>query len=234
MRTLLWRTAGTILYLGIPQGLPLCAQSIDSTIPIRPHEAESGKLPEIDDPAPTFRTRSLVGAVPASQLAHKPPKAARTEFERGMRSWRKGQRTEAIGHFAAAVDVDPNYGEAYASLGQLCLETGEPSRALEHLERALAIYPDSDALQGNKAFALLMLRHPAEAEQAARRAVGLAPRSVTAHYLLGLALLQQSRATAETARELELAAAKYPDAWQGLAWVRERLASAKAAEQPPR
>ena len=227
---LLRHIAVTILYLSIAEGFSLHAQSLDQSIPIRPHEAENGKLPELDAPVPAFRTRPLVGAVPASQLAHKPPKAARTEFKQGMRSWRKRQRAEAIDHFAAAVRVDPHYAEAYASLGQLCLESGDPSRALEHLERALAIYPDSAALQANKAFALLTLRRPAEAEQAARRAVALASSSVKAHYLLGLALLQQSRATVETAQHLEIAAGKYPDARLGLEWVRERLAAAKAAE----
>jgi predicted Zn-dependent protease len=70
-----------------------------------------------------------------------------------------------------------------------------------------------------------MLQHPVEAEQAARRAVQLTPASIAAHYMLGLALLRQNRATPETALHLEIAAGKYPDVLPGLAWVRERLAA---------
>ena len=70
------------------------------------------------------------------------------------------------------------------------------------------------------------LRRSMEAELAARRAVQLAPRSIAAHYMLGLALLQQNRATRETAEQLEIAFRKYPDVGPGLAWVRKRLASA--------
>jgi len=142
-----------------------------------------------------------------------------------MRDWRNGQRTAAIEHFNAALRSDPDYAEAHARIGELYLKQGEPSLALVHLDQAVAIYPKSEALESNKAWALLTLKRPLEAEQAARRALDLAPGSVEAHYLLAVALLQQNRATEETAKHMEIAIDKYPDLQKGLDWVRDRLAS---------
>jgi tetratricopeptide (TPR) repeat protein len=165
------------------------------------------------------------GVVSTRNLAHKPPKAAHREFDRGLRASEIGHNTEALRHFTTAVDSDPEYLEAQAYLGRLYLLQGEATLGLEHLERALSIEPSSDVLHSNRAAALIMLQRPAEAEQAARRAVQLAPSSIAAHYMLGLALLRQNRATREAAEQLEIAAGKYPDVLPGLAWVRDRLAA---------
>jgi tetratricopeptide (TPR) repeat protein len=40
-----------------------------------------------------------------------------------------------------AVEVAPNFGEAHAELGRLCLKISEPARALTHLRRAIALTP---------------------------------------------------------------------------------------------
>jgi tetratricopeptide (TPR) repeat protein len=165
------------------------------------------------------------GVVSTRNLAHKPLKAARREFDRGLRASETGRSTEALRHFTAAVDSDPEYLEAQAYLGRLYLLQGEPSLGLKHIEQALSIEPSSDVLHSNRAAALMMLQRPAEAEQAARRALQLAPASIAAHYMLGLALLRQNRATKETAEHLKIAAGKYPDVLPWLAWVRERLAA---------
>jgi tetratricopeptide (TPR) repeat protein len=165
------------------------------------------------------------GVVSTRNLAHKPPKAARREFDRGLRASEIGHNAEALQHFIAAVDADPEYLEGQAYLGRLYLLQGEATLGLEHLDRALSIEASSDVLHSNRAAALMMLKRPVEAEQAARQAVQLAPASIAAHYMLGLALLRQNRATPETALHLEIAVGKYPDVLPGLAWVRERLAS---------
>jgi tetratricopeptide repeat protein len=229
------------LLLGIVQwAAPLRAQrGLD--VPIRPHESESvvnldvggsdvwGNGTTDDDPRVRFaRTKGIESdAISIHRAAHKPSKPARKKFDRGMGAIRKGRRAEAIQYLAAAVCLDPEYFNAHVYLGQLFLQEGEPLRGLAFIERALTIDSNSDILESNKAFALLALRRSAEAEQAARRAVHIAPRSIEAHYMLGLALLQQSRATTETVTHLEIAADKYPDARQGLAWVREQLARQK-------
>ena len=172
-------------------------------------------------------------AISARRLSHQPARGAHREFDRGVRAADSGHGAEALQHFRAAVGSDPEYLEAQAYLGRLYLLQGEAVLGLEHIERALSIEPASDVLQSNRAAALIMLRRLGEAEQAARRAVQLAPASIAAHYMLGLALLQQNRATEETAEQLKIAARKYPDVLPGLAWVRERLAAhSRAAIEP--
>ncbi len=230
------QTALLALLLGIVEWVnPLVAQAIEPNVPIRPHESESvanltGRSPDFDDD-PGVRSAQIKGVrgdlISMQRVAHKPSRAARKDFDRGIRAMQTGRRSQAIQYLAAATRSDPDYFEAHAYLGQLFLQEGEPLRGLAHLERALVIDPNSDVVESNKAWALLALRRSVEAEQAGRRAVRLAPASQIAHYVLGLALLQQSRATAETATHLEIAARKYPDAQPGLAWVRGRLASQK-------
>jgi tetratricopeptide (TPR) repeat protein len=182
---------------------------------------------EPDDLVAGKRTKVAPRDVVSVRKLHKPSKEARKQFEQGMRYWKNGQRTTAIEHFIAAFRSEPDYAEVHARLGELYLKQGEPSLALVHLDQAVAIYPKSEALESNKAWALLTLKRPLEAEQAARRALDLAPGSVEAHYLLAVALLQQNRATEETAKHMEIAIDKYPDLQKGLEWVRERLASQK-------
>jgi tetratricopeptide (TPR) repeat protein len=221
------------LLLGILEwAIPLRGQSIEQNVPVRPHEVEN--MNDLSDwggdGAETLSRPMPSGAVSIRQLAHKPSKAAVKEFEMGMRNLRAGQRSEAMQHFRAALLKDPNYAEANGHVGELYLQVGEPSLALSHLNRALAAYPNSQPLQSNKAWALLSLKRPDEAEQAARRAVDLAPGFVTAHYLLAVALLQQSRATPETVKHLEIAIGEYPELREGLAWARERIASQNSAK----
>jgi Tfp pilus assembly protein PilF len=210
--------------------VPVGAQSIEPNVPVRPHEADNMNDPvrlgrEPDDLATGMRTKAPAGAVISVGKLHKPTKAARKQFEQGMRDWRNGQHTAAVEHFIAALRSDPDYAEVHARIGELFLKQGESSLALVHLDQALAFYPRSEVLESNKAWALLSLKRPIEAEQAARRALDLAPNFVHAHYLLAVALLQQNRATEEAVKHLEIAADKYPELQKGLEWVRDRLAS---------
>jgi len=228
MKTVFRHTAALILLLGILEwAIPLRGQSIEPHVPVRPHEADN--MNDLSDwgrdRAETLSPPMPGGVVSIRQLAHKPPKAAVKEFEQGVRNLRAKQSAEAMQHFRAALLRDPNYAEANAHVAELYLQVGEPSLALPHLNRALATYPNSQLLQSNKAWALLSLKRPEEAEQAARRAVDLAPGFVTAHYLLAVALLQQSRATPETVKHLEIAIGEHPELREGLAWARERIAS---------
>jgi tetratricopeptide (TPR) repeat protein len=233
MKTVLRHIAALTVLLGILEWvIPLLGQSIEPNVPIRPHEAEN--MNDLSDwgrdRAETLSPPMPSGVVSIRQFAHKPPKAAVKEYELGMRDLRYGQRSEAMQHFRAALLRDPNYAEANAHVAELYLQVGEPSLALSHLNRALATYPNSQPLQSNKAWALLSLKRPEEAEQAARRAVDLAPGLVTAHYLLAVALLQQNRATPETVKHLEIAIGEYPELLEGLAWARERVASQSVAK----
>jgi tetratricopeptide (TPR) repeat protein len=164
------------------------------------------------------------GVVSARRLAHKSSKSARQEFNRGFQAQQKGQYNEAIRHFTEAVRLDPIYVEAEADLGMVYSMTGEPEAAIVVFDRALAIEPNWPVLSGAKASALIMLSRWVEAEQWARRAVKLDPRSVESNYMLGVALLMQGKITRETAECLEMAASQYPKAREHLVEVQAKLA----------
>jgi tetratricopeptide (TPR) repeat protein len=164
-------------------------------------------------------------------LAHRPPKTARKEFERGLRAEREGKVDESIRRFGGAVQLDAAYWEALAALADVYWRKGEKANALERLDLALAIDPNSGLLQTNRAVALLDLGRPAEAEEAARRALRLEPRSEADHYLIALAQVRQDRVTAETVQHLR-AALGVPQAASMYERIRESLAAATAVAVP--
>src|SRR5579862_1338840 len=133
--------------------------------------------------------------ISAATLAHKPSGAARREFDRGIRAWRKREADQAVQHLAQAVRLDPDFIDALNELGFVFMKTGRPELAVVHFERAAELAPNLAVLQTNYAAALLALSRPREAETAARRALQLDARSVQANYLLGLALTMQAPAS---------------------------------------
>jgi tetratricopeptide (TPR) repeat protein len=164
------------------------------------------------------------GGVSVRRLAHKPPNKARKEFHLGIQNWQKGQSDKALLHLSEAARLDPDYMEAQAELGVVYAETGRASQALEHFDRALALEPDLGVLYTGKAGAFVILDRPKEAEQAARRAVQLAPASIEANYMLGMALFMQGQTTQEAAEHLAVAAGKFPRAREVLQLIQHQLA----------
>jgi tetratricopeptide (TPR) repeat protein len=182
-------------------------------------------------PAPPQRRQST-GMVTARALAHKPTKAARREFDRGVRAWREGQGDEAVRHLKEAVRLDPKFVESEAELGALYSKTNRLTLALTSLERALAMDPNWAVLHSNKAATLLQLNRIAEAEEAARQAVKLDPTSVEGHYVLGAAMFAQQKFTPEAATHLILAAGKYPKASDFLLEMQMHTAAQEPKGQP--
>jgi tetratricopeptide (TPR) repeat protein len=178
---------------------------------------EQGR-PELDawldsldrSPCPGPHARVQRGAISARSLAHKPLSKARQELDRGMRARRKGLAAEALEHFAAAARLDPEFVDSQAYAGLVYVETGQPSLALPYYQQAVRLEPSNETLLSNLAGVLLALDRPVEAESAGRLAVKVAPDSVEAHYMLGLALYAQKQATQETIAHLSIAAEKYP------------------------
>jgi tetratricopeptide (TPR) repeat protein len=164
------------------------------------------------------------GVVSAHALAHKPPKAARRELDRGLQSWHKGRNDEALEHLTDAVRLDPGFVEAHIGLGAFYDDINQPALALDHFNRALLLDPQSLWATVAKAAVLLTLNRPAEAEQVARRALQLSPGLIQAHYLVGAALVVQEKITPEAAEHLRIAAPQLPQAQPFLADVQARLA----------
>jgi tetratricopeptide (TPR) repeat protein len=196
-------------------------------------DAECGDaLPErahyvVGQCTPAVPDHLATGVVSAQALAHKPPKAARREFDRGLRDWRKGRKDEAREHLTDAVRLDPGFVDAHIWLGAFYDDAQQPALALDHFNRALLLEPQSSPATLAKAAVLLTLKRPAEAEQTARRALQLSPGLIEAHYLLGAALMVQGKVTPEAAEHLRIAAAKLPQAQAFLAAAQARLAKSQ-------
>jgi tetratricopeptide (TPR) repeat protein len=115
--------------------------------------------------------------------------------------------------------------EARAELGIVYAKTRRTEEALSQFEQALALEPNWAVLQSNKAAVLVMLSRWEAAEQAARRAVQLDPKSIEANYMLGIAMIMQGKITPETAAHLAVAAKGFTRARAFLAEVQAQLAA---------
>ena len=110
-------------------------------------------------------------------------------------------------------------------LGTLYAKTDRPQEAWAQYERALELEPNLALLHSSEAAALAMLGRWEEAEKAARHALQLDPKSIEAHYMLGIAMMKQGKITPETAAHLGIATKTHPRARGFLAEVQEALAA---------
>lgn len=100
---------------------------------------------------------------------------------------------EAIDHYRMAVDLAPDFADAQANLGNICLLLGRHSEAAAALHRAVAALPNNAALHGALAEALRRLGHLDDAVHHGRRASELAPNLAMPQANLGNLLLQLER-----------------------------------------
>jgi tetratricopeptide (TPR) repeat protein len=164
-------------------------------------------------------TRTSSIAVSARALRYKPARMALKEFNQGLRSLRKGLPQEAAAHFNEAVRISPDFVEALQQLGIAQAAQGETENSLDSFLKASKLEPDSDALRFNVGLTLARLHRMEEAESYARQVVRHAPWFVDGHYLLGIALIAQSKLTAEASASLRRAAATYTEARAALEWM---------------
>jgi superkiller protein 3 len=57
-----------------------------------------------------------------------------------------GQMDDAIAQYRKAVEINPNYADAYSNLGLALFQKGESNNALDAFQRALEINPAQDNL----------------------------------------------------------------------------------------
>jgi TolB-like protein/Flp pilus assembly protein TadD len=131
-----------------------------------------------------------------------------------------------------ALDVDPQYGPAYAGLAQLEMEHDwDFAAARQHMQKALALDPgDADILK-NAAHLNRILGRQDEATDLYRQAAALDPLSYTTHVWLGLSHLRGGRLD-EAADSAHMMLSLNPDgvfAHYLLAGVLRRQGQAQAA-----
>jgi tetratricopeptide (TPR) repeat protein len=110
---------------------------------------------------------------------------------------RVGRWEDAVQAFEKILAANPQDGPAWTKLAYVLAQPGYAGRddrkAIEALERGLALNPTNFLGFFNKAIILLRTGRTGEAEDALRRAVALSPRYVPAHFMLGEVALQAGR-----------------------------------------
>ena len=112
------------------------------------------------------------------------PRAEGVHQAIGRVLWAQGKMPEAAAEFEQELQIQPQDPESHFYLGQYWIASNRPLEAREHLEAASRWTKDSPDPAIALARLYLGLNELAKAEQAAARALDLAPRSEQAQNLL--------------------------------------------------
>jgi len=145
-----------------------------------------------------WRTAGPAQSQPNSAAADSPLKQ---EFLRGQNALAAGKFEEAIGAFKKAIKLDKSCAACYLGLSFAYLRNGEPEKALESSDKAIASAPDDDmrAMGHNSRGTALFAaggsdaRKFQQAEAEFREAVGLRPENQQYRLNLAHALLKESK-----------------------------------------
>lgn len=132
-------------------------------------------------------SRTAEASVPHRQLLI--PQQARKEYEKAQEALSKQKVNESIAHFRKAIEIYPEFEDAYTQLGLIHLQQRAYGEAQQALEKVTQVNP-----KNARAFALLGLvyREEGQAErsiQALKEAVKLDGNAWQAHLELGKTLL---------------------------------------------
>lgn len=140
----------------------------------------------------------------------------------GLLFLQKNLVQEAVEQFNLALEIDPNFAEAYTNYGKALLVEEDYEKAIEILEKGVETAPNFADLRNYLGVAYLRSRNYDEAVRQLEAAIDLNPDYLGAQFHLGLAKLGQSLNGAaegddreepqEALRHLELAAEKKNDA----------------------
>jgi predicted TPR repeat methyltransferase len=121
------------------------------------------------------------------------PRCAEAWHFLGLIKFRLQQPEAGIADVERALELDPDYGDAHANLGNMLIARNRIGPAESHLRRALAL--DSGAVPPRIALAMLCTARDRtqEAEALMREAIAIDPESAGAHCGLANALLRQGR-----------------------------------------
>lgn len=98
---------------------------------------------------------------------------------------------QAVHHYQLAIELNPNYIQAYNNLGVAMNRRNRPDQAIKHFRRALEIDRTYANAHYNLGVTLLNRKKPTQAIRHFRRAWRERPHMAQAPYHIGLALLEQ-------------------------------------------
>jgi tetratricopeptide (TPR) repeat protein len=170
---------------------------------------------ESSSPRPSTATPKHL--VPVSQL--RIPSKAIKEFERSQKAFQSGDLRTSTEHLQKALQIYPDFIKAHNALGLRFLQVGQYEKALAQHESALTLDARSAETHQDISLALILLNRSQEAEAEARLALDLDPEAPASHYVLGRALLAQSRVTPEAIEMLRQSEKAFPNASLVLAQI---------------
>ncbi len=132
----------------------------------------------------------------------KRPDNAFARYNLGKALAESGAPGEAVGHYEAALRLEPGWPHLHNNLGSALLDLGRTAEAAAALQRAVQIKPDYVLAHYNLGLALIQLGQKDGAREAWATAVRFRPDYTEARENLGAVLLDLGR-TKEAAAELE-------------------------------
>ena len=120
-------------------------------------------------------------------MSHATP-GIEAHFQYGKRLHGAGRLNEAAQIYQQILAAMPEHAEAMDALGALLLQAGEAAQGLAWIERAIGLKGRAPVFHTHRAHALLVLRRPVEAAEAARAALRLKRGHAEAYQALGHAL----------------------------------------------
>jgi tetratricopeptide (TPR) repeat protein len=161
---------------------------------------------KVDPNVPSLETH-----ISAAML--KIPGKARSEVQKGMKQLSKKDFEKAKPHFQKAVEIYPQYAEAFNALGVIAMNVGAPSEGQEMFDRAIAADPEFSGSYINKAKILMAEKQLSQSQENLRKAVSLDPHNVEAISLMAICQFQAGEVTAainSAGRAHELPHEKWP------------------------
>ena len=138
----------------------------------------------------SVRVRPRVDAKPSSSSGGisvrelNVPEKAGNEFNKGMAAFRKNENAEARMRFEKAIQIYPNYGAAYNSLGVMAMNAGDPEGGEANFKKSIAVDPKHALAYVNMSKILFQRQNFVQAKELLQTASGLDGRSGEALMLL--------------------------------------------------
>jgi len=117
--------------------------------------------------------------------SHSKKKEARKLNNLGVSTFYNGAMEEAKKHFLKAVELDPNFAEAYNNLGLVYTEMGDEEKATEAFTKAVQLDPSLPAAYNNLGYIFYKQGSYEQAIEMYHQALGKSPNSSSAYTNLG-------------------------------------------------
>lgn len=142
---------------------------------------------------PTGSTGRMLEQKSISLQALRAPEKARRELEKGMQELKRDRLEKALGHFKKALQIYPQFPQAYNNMGVVYLGSGRLAEAEAAFSKAMELAPERAPAQKNMGRVYLATNRAAEAVELLSKVAASNRSDPEAHILLGRALYQATR-----------------------------------------